>query len=184
MRSCCYLSLKKSQHLNQTWSNCYAQLGYCCSAHRPLFFFSPSTLNLLTPDTSPVFNYICPSPRPTWNTNVGAGAFFISRIFVKLPPCLPPAPSDWLHMSFFWCYEGVKQLGKAATEPSHHPQRPSCLWLGSPAPVTPIKIGSLAVFTKPSSHLIELEQLHGSRSVVRWVFIFCFMFTLNWHSAF
>lgn len=167
MRSCCYLSLKKSQHLNQTWSNCYAQLGYCCSAHRPLFFFSPSTLNLLTPDTSPVFNYICPSPRPTWNTNVGAGAFFISRIFVKLPPCLPPAPSDWLHMSFFWCYEGVKQLGKAATEPSHHPQRPSCLWLGSPAPVTPIKIGSLAVFTKPSSHLIELEQLHGSRSVVR-----------------
>lgn len=143
--------------------------------HTDLCFFFPGHTEFADPRRLTSFQLHVPlPPQPTWNTNVGAGTFFISRIFVKSPPCLSPAPSNWLHMSFFWCYEGVKQLGKAATEPSHHPQRPSCLWLGSPAPVTPIKIGSLAVFTKPSSHLIELEQLRGSRSAVRWVFFFFF----------
>lgn len=62
-------------------------LHICYSDHK--HFFPPSTiLNLLTPNTRTVFNYISPHPSstfptPTWNTNAAARASLISRVFVK-----------------------------------------------------------------------------------------------------
>lgn len=44
------------------------------------------------------------------------------------------------------------------------------LQLGSPVYVTPIKIGSLATFTKSASHVIELVQPCTSALMVKWVF--------------
>lgn len=75
----------------------------------------------------------------------------------------------------------------AAKESCHQSQCVSSaairLQLGSPVYVTPIKIGSLATFTKSASHVIELVQRCTSPLMVEWVFSLPLLVQSQWTFA-
>lgn len=48
-------------------------------------------------------------------------------------------------------------------------RQPAGLYPGSPASITPIKFGSLAIYTTSSSQIIELAQQYTSLLMVKWV---------------
>lgn len=126
-------------------------------------------------NTSPVFNYLCPSHPPSHLEYECRGSVedpLSPGILVKSRPCLSATLSNWLRPLFFLRYEGV------TPPPRQHPSSPLCLWLGSPAPVTPIRIGSLAAFTEPSSTIIELVRLCGSHAVGSHKSLLFFIFCL------
>lgn len=73
-----------------------------------------------------------------------------------------------------------RQTAKESCHRTHGGVGPSA-WLSSLR--NPIKIGSLATFTKSASHVIELVQRYESALMVKWVFSFLTLVESHWAFA-
>lgn len=139
--------------------------SHCYPKHKHFFFF-PESIEFADPQHPNSFQL----HQPPHCNPLGIQMQKLEQAFSKQPAYLSIVLSIWPHRLFVGCFVVVRQLKESVTKPSQL----TGLQLRSPAFVTPINFGSLAIFTKSSQRVIELVQQYNSFLMVKCVFFLAF----------